>query len=39
VLEVSLSELRTIVEEGSTRLGLGRALTTDPGIDLRGSVS
>jgi DNA-binding PadR family transcriptional regulator len=39
VLEVSLSELRTIVEEGSTRLGLGRALSTDPEIDLRGSVS
>src|ERR1700722_8280795 len=38
-LEVSLSELRTIVDEGSTRLGLGRALNTDRGIDLRGSVS
>jgi DNA-binding PadR family transcriptional regulator len=38
VLEVSLSELRTIVEEGSTRLRLGRALTPDPEIDLRGSV-
>jgi DNA-binding PadR family transcriptional regulator len=38
-LEVSLSELRTIVEEGSTRLGLAQVLSADPEVDLRGSTS